>query len=84
MTTTTTTNEPLAAAFRELRAAWFDFRLRVPPHPRSWEDSFDESSRESNNARLREIYDQQTELIIQGDSLLLVAPTCSADLMRKP
>lgn len=66
-----------AAAFRELRAAWFS--EAVESHPFGWEELDETIQRQNANTLLRAKYDQQTEAILLGKELA-VAPRDEVDL----
>jgi hypothetical protein len=66
-------------AFRILRESWFYRILYSSPHERDWEDEEQEKSREINNIRSKNLFDNQTERIIAGE-ILPVAPMCNADM----
>ena len=68
-------------SFRKLRNAWFNSILRFHAHEREWESEEHEKVRETNNRKMKEKFDKQTELIING-SEKSIAPYCWNDLNK--
>lgn len=60
--------------FRTLRAAWFEAVLKSPPFPREPDSSRRKWWRDELNRINRERYDEQTDLLLQGDATIPVAP----------
>ena len=71
-------------AFRQLREAWFVSNLASHAHEREWEDEDQEKRREASNQVTKQLYDKQTEMIVNGDEVpkFRIAPTCGHDLWR--
>ena len=66
-------------SFRKLRNAWFNRILRSEAQERVWESEEEENWRETHNKEMKEEFDKQTELIING-SEESIAPYCWNDL----
>jgi len=66
-------------AFRELRAAWFHRHVATRRPEWRYEELCEEEAREYANARLRVMFDAQTESIIAGGDAC-VAPLSLCDL----
>jgi hypothetical protein len=75
----------LVDAFREIRRQWFAIHIQSHAPEREWEDEEHERRRLSDNAEMRQLFDQQTEAIVrQSDCLgVKVCPLCYDDLLRK-
>lgn len=79
-----TTAERISEAFRKLRDAWFARHLAARAPEREWEDEDEQERRESRNAAAKQLFDQQTEMILRGDDVPShrVHPSCLHDLSR--
>lgn len=69
----------LQNAFIQLRDAWFYQKLYSQPSERDWEDSEAMQYREERNKEQKELFDKQTNDIING-MYKPIAPTCSYDM----
>ena len=67
--------------FRQLRTAWFDRVLYQHGPERDWEDAEQEASREYNNKHARQLFDEQTEMLLKGKDLP-IAPTCYGEMVK--
>jgi hypothetical protein len=74
-----TPNETIENAFRELRLAWFNSKLKSYPHERDWESESKEELRNKWNDELWQQYNQQTEDIINGLDRP-ISPRCGYDI----
>ena len=74
--------DSIEKAFRELRDAWFDMKLRAHAHERCWEEREQEEARIATNIRNKAQYDADTAAIIAG-AVRSVAPRCMADLDKQ-
>ena len=57
-------NYKLANLFRELRTQWYYRTIHVYGHERVWETEDQEERREENNEYQKEIFDEETERLI--------------------
>lgn len=73
----------LSDSFRALRGAWFGRVLRQESHERESESEDAERIRTEQNLSNRKQFDASTEEILAGRPRI-VAPTCMADLDRRP
>lgn len=68
--------------FRQLRSSWFDRVLQSKPQEHQWEEPEEAEARAEDNAERRELYDRQTEALLNGHRQFPVTPYCLNDYYR--
>lgn len=71
----------LVYAFRFLRNAWYLDKIYQHSHERENETELCKNNRDQQNRKMKEIYDRQTEEIINGLSVSGIAPLCFNDVL---
>jgi len=71
----------LIESFKELRECWYHSNLHLYAHERIWEDEEDEEIRERSNRTIKELFDKQTNDLINGIRRP-IAPHCENDMRQ--
>lgn len=74
--------EELETLFRGLRENLFNRYIRRHTPEREWEDEEQKVSREISNDHLKRLFDQETQLMLEG-KLDCTISTCTYDLMER-